>query len=211
MGALDPLDEINASTGAAGSADSILIMKRSDRTADDATLFVTGRDIEEPAEHALSWDNPSKTWKYKGHAEDHNMTGERTEICNVLRTLDRPAGPHEIADILRKDGGAVRRLILKLFEAGELVRPSHGKYALPTTGNVGNSGNDDNSGNEGNGTAGLATVTALHGPGNDSSSKTPANGHSVTAVTDVTEPAGMLPPDEWEDPDHICTVLKDDL
>ena len=51
----DALEMVSGSTGLTGAADAALVMKRP-RGTKDATLLVTGRDIEE-REVALRWDN----------------------------------------------------------------------------------------------------------------------------------------------------------
>ncbi len=46
MGDQDPLNRLTGSTAISGAADTIMVLDRSHRSADCATLFVTGRDVE---------------------------------------------------------------------------------------------------------------------------------------------------------------------
>jgi len=56
----DALDEITGSTGLVGAVDGILLLKRS-REQDDATLLVTGRDIQEQT-LSLRFDFTTARW-----------------------------------------------------------------------------------------------------------------------------------------------------
>lgn len=56
----DVLDEVSGSTGLTGGVDGILVLKR-ERGKHDATLFTTGRDVEEDQELALRWNNDLTT------------------------------------------------------------------------------------------------------------------------------------------------------
>src|SRR5262249_43451065 len=53
LGSEDPLEEVSGTLGLTGAADTTLVLRR-DRGKHDATLFVTGRDVEE-REVALDW------------------------------------------------------------------------------------------------------------------------------------------------------------
>src|SRR5258708_17587659 len=59
--ASDVLDEITGSTGITGAVDGTLILKR-ERGQMDATLFVTGRDVEREQQLALSFDATPSLW-----------------------------------------------------------------------------------------------------------------------------------------------------
>src|SRR5439155_20158722 len=60
LDAADPVDTVSAALGLAGAADAVLVLKL-DRGQADATLFVTGRDLEEQ-ELALRWDQELCAW-----------------------------------------------------------------------------------------------------------------------------------------------------
>ena len=71
----DPIDDIFGSTAKAGVVDVALGLYRKHGTP-DATLKVTGRDVEEQ-ELALHWDAEHFNWVYRGDAEEHERTQRR--------------------------------------------------------------------------------------------------------------------------------------
>jgi hypothetical protein len=58
---------------------------RRQRGQADAFLYVTGRDIEEEKDYALSWDAKTTTWAIKGNARDYTGSEERLEIIELLK------------------------------------------------------------------------------------------------------------------------------
>lgn len=69
----DPFNEISGTTGIAGCADSLFVMKKSKRCNGNATLYCTGRDIED-REIELGFDKRLCTWEMvSDSAENPNM------------------------------------------------------------------------------------------------------------------------------------------
>jgi RecA-family ATPase len=66
-GAEDPLDEIAGSTGIAGAVDGVLLLKRA-HGENQATLLITGRDIEEQC-LSLTFDSSTTVWQLDNAAE----------------------------------------------------------------------------------------------------------------------------------------------
>jgi len=110
MGAEDPLDQVSGSMGLTGGADGALVLNR-ERGRADAFLYVTGRDIEEEQEIALTWDAATATWKIAGDAEEYRLSKERQEIIECLRSLREPAGPKEVSDALGKNHNTMKQLL----------------------------------------------------------------------------------------------------
>ena len=77
------LDEITGSIGLTGVVDGALILKR-ERGQHEATLFVTGRDIEQEQQFALRFDPLTAMWTQVGNAEEVRRTKERQEILDLL-------------------------------------------------------------------------------------------------------------------------------
>jgi len=122
MGSSDVLDEITGSIGITGAVDGTLILKR-ERGRQDATLFVTGRDVEQEQHLALSFDAATALWKLEGNAEEVSRTRERQEILHLLKE-HMPDGlcPREIAEALDKNYHTTRSLLRKMEEAGDITR-----------------------------------------------------------------------------------------
>ena len=126
-GSSDVLDEIIGSTGVTGAVDGTLILKR-DRGQTDATLFVTGRDVEREQQLALSFDATTALWTLVGNAEELCCTRARQEILDLLREQG-PDGmsAREIAVTLPKNYHTTRSLLRKMEDVGE-VRHANGHY-----------------------------------------------------------------------------------
>jgi hypothetical protein len=140
----DPLDEISGSTGLSGAADGMLLLKRK-RNQDTAYLLVDGRDIEEPAEYALTWDRYHCSWRLAGDAEEFSMGSERAEVCRVLEEAPEGMTPTEITDSLnerinsadeQRTVSSTKKLVWTMSRDGQINNDS-GRY-YPVTRNSGN-------------------------------------------------------------------------
>jgi hypothetical protein len=123
----DPVDLVSGSTGLTGGADAVLVLKR-ERGRHDATLFITGRDVEE-RELALEVDTQMGTWKLLGEAEEYRMSEGRATILRILKASDAPLSPKEIARRIGKRDDAVRQQLRRMANDGQ-IRSDNGKYAL---------------------------------------------------------------------------------
>jgi hypothetical protein len=140
MDAADPIDEVSGTLGLTGAADAVAVLKR-ERGQHDATLFISGRDVDE-REAALRWDPQYALWSIIGEAEEYRMSKERKEIIDLLDSVPEPLSPTEAAGRIGKPVNPVKKLLWTMFKAGQ-VQNYDGKY---TTGNRGNRGNRDSQG-----------------------------------------------------------------
>jgi hypothetical protein len=126
MDAADPLDMVSGTQGLAGASDAVRVLKRA-RGQSDATLFVMGRDVEEQ-EVALSF--AGGRWIVLGDAAALRISNERREILGILQEEHTPLSPKEIAARmpLKKKDGAIRGLLRKMLDDGEVKCPERGKY-----------------------------------------------------------------------------------
>jgi len=124
----DPLDQVSGTTGLTGAADAVAVLNRS-RGKADAILSVAGRDMED-TELALTFDKDITTWRVLGNADEYRHTQERQEVLDALKQADEPMKPQEIADVIGKKGGAVRRLLFTLSNEGVVTKAGYGKYIL---------------------------------------------------------------------------------
>ena len=123
--------------------------------------------------------------------EGHKLSPERQRILDYLagKGPTSIATAPELAEVLGKREGTVRKLLMSMADAGQLERFATGVYRLPaeddqkseSNQSPGNGGITSNSGNNGNSGNAQPLITIL---GNNSSSNT-----GVTGVTDIT----MLP------------------
>jgi AAA domain len=125
----DVLDEITGSIGMTGAMDGALVLKR-ERGQGEATLFVTGRDIEQEQQLALTFDSITATWTLVGNAEEFKRTKERQEVIDLLTEhLSEGMSPRQVAETLDKNYHTTRSLLRKMEDAGEVRHTNHLYFA----------------------------------------------------------------------------------
>jgi len=129
MAADDPFDLISGSAGMTAAADGLMVLMRQ-RDQPEATLHFIGRDVSAQA-WSLRWDSDLRSWAMLGDAALHQVSQQRAAIMKLMRDMNEDLGPKEIAEVLGASYGAIRRLVVKMVEDGELVRTTRGKYRLP--------------------------------------------------------------------------------
>jgi hypothetical protein len=122
----DPLEEVSGTTGLTGAADTVWTLKR-DRGCMDATLFSTGRDIDE-AETALRFDKSLGLWTLLGNADEYRTTHERRQILEILEESDEEMSPKSIAELLNKKPDSIKFLLGQLLKEGLVKKVGYGKY-----------------------------------------------------------------------------------
>jgi hypothetical protein len=131
----DPLDMITGSVELTGGVDGALVLKRQ-RGQADAFLHVEGRDIENPTELALKFDQNAATWSVVGDAEEYRISEGRKTILEVLKNADERLGPTEITERLNARGvdmkcGAVREMLSQMVKDGQVKNLGRGEYVHP--------------------------------------------------------------------------------
>lgn len=122
----DFLDTVSGTHGLAGAADAVLVLARS-RGSAEATLKVTGRDVEE-AEYALNFAADIGTWQMlDGPASDYEQSNERRRILTAVRETPG-AGPKAIADASGVKYDVVKHLVRKMVDADQLDTDGDGHY-----------------------------------------------------------------------------------
>lgn len=155
----DPLEMVSGTLGLSGAADCVLVLRR-ERGQADASLFVTGRDVEEQ-DLALRWEKDDTLgWSLLGNAENFRRSKERQQVLDAIQAMPGMR-PIELADALGKSRNAVRQLLFNMTR-GQEIRVRDGKY---WPGAIRNNDNSDNRQSQ-------TTETPITDP--------------VTAVTDVS-------------------------
>jgi hypothetical protein len=117
----DVLDEITGSIGLTGVVDGALILKR-ERGQHEATLLVTGRDIEQEQQFALRFDLLTTMWTLVGNAEEVRRQRERQEILDLLsEQLPDGMSARQMAESLDKNYHTTRCLLRNIEATGEIV------------------------------------------------------------------------------------------
>ena len=129
MAADDVHDEMSGTLGLFGAADGSAVLKRV-RGQNDATLHISGRRIRDDLSLAMRYHPESAAWEILGPAAEHIKTQERQAIVDLL-TDGPPEGltPKEIAEAVNKPHGAIKTLMFKMRNAGQLTS-ARGKYTI---------------------------------------------------------------------------------
>lgn len=125
----DEADAISGTTGLTGSCDGWLILKR-ERRANEGTLSINGRDIEEEREIAVRWDGPTCQWITEGDAEAYHMSQQRQDIMTCLLEAGQPLGPKEVSDELEMEHQNTRQMMSRMAREGVLTVEARGRYAV---------------------------------------------------------------------------------
>lgn len=125
----DFTDTVSGTNGLAGAADSIIVLRRS-RSQADATMHVTGRDIEEQ-ELALKFNPLIGNWSLMGDARQWALSEQRRRIIELLRDAG-PLAPKAVADELEEDRAAIRQTLTRMAKDDQLTVVD-GVYSLPVT------------------------------------------------------------------------------
>jgi RecA-family ATPase len=132
----DFVDAVSGTQGIAGSADYLLVLARK-RHSNDATLSVTGRDVNE-AEYALKSDEG--LWLLDGDnltsaaqtAELRRATNNRSDrSVDILKAVSECNSPVTAADVAQKLGletDTVGRYMRRLADEGHIKRTGRGIY-----------------------------------------------------------------------------------
>ena len=126
----DVFDQISGTTGIPGAADTLLILhrKRGERAG---VLSLTGRDIVEDGDFALTWDQDTGHWTIAGKADDVRQDTQKASVLNYVLAQEDGATVAEMASELRLSQNTVRGTLRRLKKAGTLVNPTKGFWKRP--------------------------------------------------------------------------------
>lgn len=138
-GADDFVDAVSGTHGLAGAADTVVVLDRK-RQATDALLKITGRDVAEEiyalrVRDGMAWtldgaDLPAAAAAAHRRQEGGALGDRSNDILDFIRR--HPDGI-SAAKVEAEFGEGTRRYLARLFDAGRLVKPRRGVYALPPT------------------------------------------------------------------------------
>jgi len=128
MGAPDVMDTISGTTGLTGATDCNMVLDR-ERGKSEATLHITGRDIEEQ-ELTLSFTSETAQWTLQEGLGSRRMSKERRDILGVLEKAKGPMSPMEISEKIGSDREPVRKLLRDMVKDNEICQVRRGVYEL---------------------------------------------------------------------------------
>lgn len=125
----DPVEMVSGTLGLTGVCDGILVLAR-ERGQHDATLFVTGRDIDE-REIALRWDPAWTTWTALGQADEYRLSREKAEIMEQMRLRKGQwIKPIDLTAVVEKSKDAIRKIMGRLEIDGWLKSNGKGQWTV---------------------------------------------------------------------------------
>ena len=124
----DFMDDVSGTIGITAAADTVMVLRR-ERGKADASLHLTGRDIDEQ-EIGLGWSPDSCRWTHLGDARELRMSLERKAVLDCIQE-NAPIGPTAIANKLGKTLNNIKQLLYKMAENGD-VKSDDGKYSAIT-------------------------------------------------------------------------------
>lgn len=127
----DVFDMISGSMGLQGVADAMLVLNKR-RGGVQAELSVTGRDLKDDLNLAVSFDKDTAKWNVMGDAYDFNITTERQKILDVLEKSKEAMTPTEIAGCLDGSPDNIKSLLSKMKFDGQVDKEGRGQYKLAT-------------------------------------------------------------------------------
>lgn len=125
----DWMDQISGSIGISGAADGILGFFR-DRNRKEATLKLTGRDLDDESDQALAWTEHGGPWALRGEAGAFARSQEQEEVLALLRETGKPLKCRQIAELLGQKPECVRVKLWRMANAGVLAL-DNGWYSPP--------------------------------------------------------------------------------
>jgi hypothetical protein len=124
----DFVETVQGTFGTAAAADTIVVVKRS-RGQADATLFVTGRDVEE-RELALRFSPGAGTSALLGDAEEYTLGETRRELLDAVRAHG-VLTPKQAAETTGIDYNLAKLTLWRMAKDGQLDA-ERGAYSLRT-------------------------------------------------------------------------------
>ena len=124
---LDFVETVQGTFGTAGAADTIVVVKRA-RGEADATLHITGRDVQEQ-ELALRFAANAGTWELLGPAAEHDLHETRKTILETVAAHGR-LSPKRLSELTPIDHGLAKMTMWRMANDGQLVA-ANGFYSCP--------------------------------------------------------------------------------
>lgn len=124
----DVLDQVSGTTGIAGAADTVIVLGETER---GSRLYSRGRDVE-GVDWLVEMDRETGLWSMLGDFEEGSdaVVGLRKRIVDLLKSMQRPLPPKEIADRLGETPCSIRKRLFSMCRATPPLvrRTEYGQY-----------------------------------------------------------------------------------
>lgn len=205
----DPLELVSGSFGLSGGVDNVLILQRNRGTC-EASLYVTGRDIESETKYGLEWDSQIAAWTVQGEGPHVGLSPERRKVYDIIaeqgpiasKNIATRVHPGIVITKESKEWANIRFLLKKLTEGGLIQKTDKGYITAHTTHTTHTDSLSDD-GVSGGSVSGSGVSDARKTTHTTETANGAAFGESVSGVSgvsDVVEPYGHAPTSP--PPDH---------
>jgi hypothetical protein len=125
---IDPLATVNGSYGLTGAVDNVVILQRV-RFGTEIVLSISGRDLDEDVQLALTFDTELQSHRLEGDAETVGLTKLQALVLGILKRASDALGSKEIADRAgMQNGPNLRQLLARMVESGIARIVARGRY-----------------------------------------------------------------------------------
>ena len=134
---VDPLETISGSFGLSGGVDGVMVITRK-RGSSEAVMYVTGRDIIDDREYAMSFDNESMQWVLLDESPTKfKLSHKERLVYEAIEQLPNPTGkdiflalnPGMSAKGSPKDWNAFKMLLSRL-KGKEVIENTQKGYVI---------------------------------------------------------------------------------
>jgi hypothetical protein len=126
----DPLMKPSGTTGLTGAADNVMVMKRQ-RGTSYAIIHVTGRNVMEQ-ELVVEFDDFTGRWSLKDNKMFLLSLERQAIISELMEAYPLELGISDLAELLKKDRGSIRKLLNKMKKDGQVENVKRGQFrAVP--------------------------------------------------------------------------------
>jgi len=125
----DVMDEISGTYGLSGAADTLMVLKSESRENVDATLHITGRDVDSTS-LALRFERDSGSWSYVGVAGEVMLSKQRRDVRDALLAAPGPLGIADLASAVGQNYRNVQKTLERLVKDGHVSRATRGRYQI---------------------------------------------------------------------------------
>ena len=129
------MHRISGSQGLTAATDCNAVFARKPG-AKQCILSIRPRDAEE-SELLLELNPETLRWRTIEQDELARLDERRREVLEWVSKQSEPVTPKSVTEALGGESAANRRLLMKMANDGQLVKPARGKYAASHNGHVG--------------------------------------------------------------------------
>ena len=124
--------KINGTSGIIGTADTLIRLSVKKRGSREASLQITGRDIED-IELALVLDDSRMRWRVDRTRDLDTLSPLQMRVLNLIPFAPKSISVKEIKNTIDKKAPQVSELLRKLLDRGHIEKLDYGQYTRSNT------------------------------------------------------------------------------